>query len=370
MVHMEYRKFGNTDLNPSILGFGMMRLKKKEDGTFDEDWAIKTLRYAIDNGLNYVDTAYIYGDSERVTGLCLQDGYREKVTLASKLPVARLTCEEDFEKYLDIELERLQTDHIDVYLLHALNRDRWENYVKKYNVLAHAEQAKAEGKIRYIGFSFHDSLEIFKEILNGYDKWDFCQIMLNYMDTHYQAGLEGLQLAHEKGLAVVIMEPLRGGDLAKVPEDVAALLPKGPVESALDYLWNLEQVNVVLSGMSETEQVMQNLEYANWAHAGMLTEAEKHAIEAAGNLMRQKVSVPCTGCNYCNVCPQEIAIPQIFKIYNDYQVNGNFRDSRNMYRELGEKNAQSCISCGACVEQCPQQIEIFKHLAEIHKEFE
>ena len=168
---METRKFGNTGLTPSILGFGMMRLKRNADDTINEEWAIKTLRDAIDNGLTYVDTAYAYGDSERVTGLCLQDGYREKVTLATKLPVFRLECEDDFEKYLNEELERLQTDHIDVYLLHALSRDRWEDSIVKYNVLAHAERAKAEGKIRHIGFSFHDSLDAFKYILNAYDKW-------------------------------------------------------------------------------------------------------------------------------------------------------------------------------------------------------
>ena len=366
---MEYRKFGKTDLTPSILGFGMMRLKKNEDGTLDEQWAIQTLRSAIDRGLTYVDTAYIYGDSERVTGLCLQDGYREKVTLATKMPVALLTCEEDFERILDEQLERLQTDHFDVYLLHALSRHRWENYVLKYNVLAHAEKARAAGKIKYLGFSFHDNFDAFKTILYGYDKWDFCQIMLNYMDNHYQAGLEGLRLAHEKGLAVVIMEPLRGGLLAQVPEDVAKLLPKNPVESALDYLWNKEEINVVLSGMSDTEQVEQNLTYANRAHAGMLTEEENNAIIDAGNLMRQKMSVPCTGCNYCDVCPQGIAIPQIFKIFNDQKLDGDLFGAKAAYEKLGEHNAQNCISCGACVAQCPQQIEIPQKLANIHKEY-
>jgi len=257
---MENRKFGNTGLTPSILGFGMMRLKKREDGSIDEEWAIKTLRSAIDNGLTYVDTAYVYPDSERVTGLCLADGYREKVTLATKMPVSLLQCEEDFERILDEELQRLQTDYIDCYLLHALSNDRWENYVVKYNVLEHMEKAKREGKIRHIGFSFHDSYEVFTKILNAYDGWEFCQIQLNYMDVNYQAGIAGLEDAHEKGLAVVIMEPLRGGALVGVPEDVAAVLPKSPVESALDFLWNLPQVNVVLSGMSTTEQVEQKME--------------------------------------------------------------------------------------------------------------
>ena len=163
---MENRKFGNTGLNPSILGFGMMRLQKRDDGSIDEQWAIETLRKAIDNGLTYVDTAYVYPDSERVTGLCLADGYREKVTLATKMPVSMLKCEEDFDRILDEELERLQTDHIDVYLLHALNRKFWDNYVVKFDVLASAERAKAAGKIKHLGFSFHDNLETFLYILD------------------------------------------------------------------------------------------------------------------------------------------------------------------------------------------------------------
>ena len=366
---MKYRKFGSTDLMPSVLGFGMMRLRTKDDGTIDENWAIETLRYAIDHGLSYVDTAYAYKDSERVTGLCLQDGYREKVTLASKMPVSFLKCEEDFETILEEELRRLQTDHIDMYLLHALSRDRLENCVKKYNVLAHAEKARTEGKIRYLGFSFHDNLDAFKEILNGYDNWDFCQIQLNYMDTHYQAGLEGLRMAHEKGLAVVIMEPLRGGLLANVPESVAKLLPKNPVESALDFLWNMKEVNVVLSGMSELQQVHENLSYADSAQAGMLTEAENEAILAAGEAMRASITVPCTGCNYCDVCPQEIAIPKIFKLYNQNHYDGDYAGAKAAYQALGEKNAEHCISCGACVDKCPQQIPVFEKLAVIHKRY-
>ena len=366
---MEYRKFGKTGLSPSILGFGMMRMKKKADGTFDEDWTIKTLRYAIDHGLSYVDTAYNYGESERITGLCLQDGYREKVTLATKLPVFRLTCPEDFDKYLDEELERLQTDHIDCYLLHAMNRDRWENLVLKYDVLASAEKAKKAGKIRYFGFSFHDNFDVFQQILNGYDKWDFCQIQLNYLDRNYQAGLKGLRLAHEKGLAVVIMEPLRGGYLANVPQDVAELLPKGPVESALHYLWNLPEVNVVLSGMGEMEQVVQNLSLAEKAHAGMLSAEEIAAIEAAGDKLREHVTVPCTGCDYCNICPNEIAIPEIFRLFNRQQTTGDYYGARDAYKALDSKNGQSCVNCGLCVQQCPQQIPIPEKLKEIHDEF-
>ena len=364
---MKTRKFGATGLEPSILGFGMMRLKRKEDNTIDEEWAIRTLRSAIDRGLSYVDTAYTYADSERVTGLCLQDGYREKVTLASKLPTQLLTCEEDFEKLLDEELERLQTDHIDMYLLHAMNRKRWENYVLKYNVLEHMERAKAAGKIRHIGFSFHDSLDIFEMILNSYDHWDFCQIQLNYMDTDYQAGLRGLEMAHAKGLAVVVMEPMRGGKLANVPEQVAKHLPFSPVESALDFLWNREEVNVVLSGMNEWEQVEQNLSYADRAEAGMLTDEQLASYAKAAEEMRTYLSIPCTSCHYCDCCPREIAIPEIFAISNKLQVDGDLHSAEAEYKELSYHRADACVHCHACEAQCPQQIEIVDLLAQLHK---
>lgn len=363
---MEYRKFGKTEMKPSILGFGMMRLQKNADGSLDEAWAIKTLREAIDDGLTYVDTAYAYGDSERVTGLCLADGYREKVTLATKIPVNKVETEEDFNRILDEELQKLQTDHIDVYLLHALNLNRWE-HIQKKNIIAMAEHAKAAGKIRHIGFSFHDDLEAFKTILNGYDGWEFCQIQLNYMDVDYQAGMEGLRLAHEKGLAVVIMEPLRGGALANVPQEVADLLPGNPVESALNFLWNMRSVNVVLSGMSTTEQVKQNMSYAHKATAGMLTAEENAAILAAGDKMRQAVQIPCTGCDYCNICPQEIAIPKIFAIANKLQLDGNWMKAEADYKALEDHTADKCIQCGACVEACPQHIAVFEELAKAHK---
>lgn len=364
---MESRKFGNTGRNASILGFGMMRLKRKEDGNLDEQWAIENLRYAIDRGLSYVDTAYSYGDSERVTGLCLQDGYREKVMLASKFPVAWMKCEEDFDRMLDEELERLQTDCIDVYLLHALTRKSWDNLVKKYHVLEYAEKAKAAGKIKHLGFSFHDSLDAFRYILNAYDKWEFCQIQLNYMDVNYQAGLQGLKEAHEKGLAVVIMEPIRGGALAKVPEDVAALLPSSPVESALDFLWNMPEVTVVLSGMSEREQVEQNLSYAERAHAGMLTQEQVERMIEAGDKMRKVLSIPCTGCNYCDLCPQGIAIPQLFALHNQRQLDGDTPAAETKYMALGEKNADNCIGCGACAERCPQHINIPEQMEKLRK---
>ena len=363
---MEYREFGKTGLKPSILGFGMMRLPKNEDGTLNEQWAIETLRNAIDNGLTYVDTAYAYKDSERVTGLCLQDGYREKVTLATKLPVWMVNNQEDFDRVLGEELERLQTDHIDVYLLHALNRERWE-HIKKVGIISFAEKAKADGRIRHLGFSFHDSLDVFKDILYGYDGWEFCQLQLNYMDVGYQAGMEGLHLAHEKGLAIVIMEPLRGGALANVSEEVAAMLPKNPVQCALEFLWNMPEVNVVLSGMNEKCQVEQNMAIAETAHAGMLSQGELDKILAAGEKMCSAVLVPCTGCDYCNVCPQQIPIPRIFSIYNHFQSKGTWYHAVQDYKKLGEINGGQCVTCGECVKVCPQQIPIFEQLAKIHE---
>lgn len=366
---MELRKFGNTGRMLSPLGFGMMRLQRTADDQIDQEWTTRTLRDAIDRGLNYVDTAYAYPGSEVATGIALRDGYREKVTLATKMPVFKLTCEEDFERLLDEELERLQTDHIDCYLLHAISADRWENCIVQYNVLAHMEKAKAEGKIRHIGFSFHDSLDAFKMILDAYDKWEFCQIQLNYLDVNYQAGIEGLKLAASRGLGVVIMEPLRGGRLADVPADVAGMLPKGPVESALDFLWDRPEVGVVLSGMSSTQQVEDNLTYMDRAGVGMLTDGERSAIIAAGDKMRGYLSVPCTACNYCAVCPQEIAISDIFAISNQLQLDGDSVKAKKAYADLGQRSASACVKCGACVEQCPQHIEIFEELEKLHKKF-
>lgn len=364
---MQYRNFGKTGRSHFPLGFGMMRLKKDENGQIDQNWVNETLRSAIDQGLNYVDTAYVYPGSEMATGIALSGGYREKVTLASKMPVSRLTCEADFDRILDEELERLQTDHIDCYLLHALSDERWENYVVKYNVLAHMEQAKAAGKIRHIGFSFHDSLDSFKRILNAYDGWEFCQIQLNYMDVNYQAGLAGLELAANQGLAVVIMEPLRGGRLANVPREVASRLPFDPVESALNFLWHRPEVSVVLSGMSETEQVQQNLQYAQRSTVGMLDFEQWMQLIHAGDQMRKILSVPCTGCDYCGVCPQNIAISKIFAIHNQEQLDGDGAKAGKAYRALGDRTAEKCVQCGACVEQCPQGIAVFQELEKIHK---
>ena len=275
---MKYRKFGSTGLEVSALGFGCMRLPIHEDKTIDEEKAIAMIRHAIDSGVNYVDTAYPYhqGTGELVVGKALKDGYREKTYLADKLPVWLIEKEEDFDKYLDEQLEKLGTDHIDFYLLHALSRERFEERVKKFNLTKKMEEAKAAGKIRYLGFSFHDSLDVFKEIVDYYH-WDFCQIQYNYINTNYQAGTEGLKYAASKGLGVVVMEPLLGGKLANLAEHVAEVVPdkKSQVEYALDFLWDQPEVSLLLSGMTEPEQVEENLEYASRSEIGMVTEEER-----------------------------------------------------------------------------------------------
>ena len=291
---MKYRKFGSTGVEGSALGFGCMRLPINEDKTINEEQAIAMIRHAIDSGVNYVDTAYPYhqGTSELVVGKALKDGYREKTYLADKLPVWLLEKEEDFDKYLDEQLEKLGTDHIDFYLLHALSRERFEEKVKKLNLTKKMEEAKAAGKIRYLGFSFHDSLDVFKEIVDYYP-WDFCQIQYNYINLNYQAGTEGLKYAAGKGMGVVIMEPLLGGKLANLAEHVAEVVPdkKSQVEYALDFLWDKQEVSLLLSGMSAPEQVEQNLEYASRSEIGMVTEEDRQVYAKAKEIFEDRKSV-------------------------------------------------------------------------------
>lgn len=369
---MQYRKLGNTGLCPSALGFGMMRLPQK-DGKTDGEASIQMLRWAIDNGLTYVDTAYNYldGDSERITGQALQDGYREKVILATKAPVYLFEAEEDFDRILEEQLSRLQTDHIDCYLLHALSLDTWENRVLKYNVLEHMKKAKEAGKIRHLGFSFHDSLETFQTILNGFDAWEFCQIQLNYLDTAYQAGIAGLELAASRGLGVVIMEPLRGGLLADPPKKARKVLDgRSPVRMGLSFLWDRPEVSVVLSGMGSLQMAQENMKYASECGPGMLTEQEHEVLRQAAKEVRASTSVPCTGCNYCSVCPQGIAIPKAFAAYNKLLVSGDRRGEQPAYDALGDARPSNCVECHTCEERCPQHIEIAEMLKKVVRAFE
>ena len=369
---MQYRKFGNTGAEVSALGFGCMRLPINEDNTINEEKAIAMIRHAIDSGVNYVDTAYPYHQqtSELLVGKALKDGYRDKVYLADKLPIWLLETEEDFDKYLDEQLKKLDTDHIDFYLLHALSRERFEEKVKKLNIVKKLEEAKAAGKIRHVGFSFHDSLEVFKEIIDYYDGWEFCQIQYNYINVNYQAGMEGLKYAASRGLGVVIMEPLLGGKLANLAPHVAEAFPadgKTHVEYALDWLWDQEEVSLLLSGMTEPDQVEKNLEYASRSSIGMVTEEEKAYYAKAKEIFDKMALVNCTKCAYCMPCPFGLNIPEIFAAYNMTASHG-MTAAKEAYAAL-ETKADACRACHHCEKECPQHIKISEIMPKVAKVF-
>lgn len=372
---MKYRKFGNTGLEISALGFGAMRLpitKTEHGDTINEEEAIKMIRHAIDQGVNYVDTAYPYhgGKSELLVGKALKDGYREKTYLATKSPVWEIRKPEDFDRLLDEQLRKLDVDYIDFYLLHALSLDRWNNTILKHDLLSRMEKAKADGKIRYIGFSFHDEYEAFETILNGYDHWDFCQIQLNYINVDYQAGLKGLQNAANKGLGVIIMEPLLGGKLAIPPRGVQDVLSKDktPVEWSLDYLWNLEEVGFLLSGMSDMKQTTDNLTYADRSSVGMLSDEDIKMLEKAKVIFDTMALVPCTKCAYCMPCPFGLDIPKTFEAYNT-TASVNMQSASEIYNSINTKG-DACRNCKACEKECPQHIKISELMPTIHKVFQ
>lgn len=365
---MQYRKFGKLDWKPSALGFGAMRLPTIEGDSaqIDEPEATRMVRYAIDHGVNYVDTAYPYhsGNSERFLSRALQDGYRERVKLATKLPMWLVEATEDFDRYLDEQLEKLQTDHIDFYLFHGLRKERWDA-ARKLNILAEAEAALADGRIRHLGFSFHDEFEVFKDIIDSYDGWTMCQIQYNYMDEEHQAGTEGLKYAAEKGLAVVVMEPIRGGRLAGSPPqailDLWATAPKerSPAEWALQWVWNHPEVSLVLSGMSTMAHVEENVKSAGRSGPDMLSQEELELIGRARDTYRDLCPVPCTNCEYCLPCPSGVNIPRIFEIFNEAIMYNEMRSARRMYNWLKEEErADQCEECGQCMELCPQNIPI------------
>ncbi|MFP4394589.1 MAG: aldo/keto reductase [Anaerolineales bacterium] len=375
---MKYRTFGQLDWQPSALGFGCMRLPTHDDNpkNIDEPLATEMIRHAIDEGVNYIDTAWPYHQeaSEPFVGRVLQDGYREQVKLATKLPCWLMEKPEDFDHYLDEQLQRLQTDHIDFYLLHALEADRWEK-MKKLDALASAEAALADGRIRHLGFSFHDDYEVFQRIIDEYEGWTFCQIQYNYMDIAYQAGRKGLKYAADHGLAVVIMEGLRGGQLAQdpPPDPVAELWATSerdwkPAEWGLQWLWNQPEVSVVLSGMSEMQHVTENIASAKRSGVGLLNDEDLEIIRQVRATYEELAPIPCTGCEYCLPCPNDVNIPRVFKLYNEAMMYDDLEGARRGYQWLKEEQrANACVACGACEEQCPQGIEIIEWLAKAHE---
>ncbi len=381
---MLYRKNPKNGDELSILGFGAMRLPLKEDMTIDEPRATKQVRYAIDNGVNYVDTAWPYhmGESEPFLGRALVDGYREKVKLATKLPQWMVKKPEDMDKFFNAQLERLNTDHIDYYLIHGLNGKSW-NQMKELGVTEFLDTAKADGRIINAGFSFHGNGKDFAPIVDGYD-WNFCQIQYNYMDERNQAGTEGLEYAASKELGIIIMEPLRGGNLAcPVPPEVEELwnkadVKRSPAEWALRWIWNHPEVTVVLSGMNEESHIEENLRIADEGEPKSLTESELQLVEKVERKYREIVKAGCTGCRYCMPCPAAVDIPTCLDVYNNLHMFKKEMESKMMYtmRLAGIVSADEphfasqCIKCGECLERCPQHLPIPDLLEEVVKDLE
>jgi hypothetical protein len=374
---MLYRTMKKADPKLSILGFGCMRLPVTADGQIDESQATEMIRYAIDHGVNYVDTAYPYhnGESEPFVGRALADGYREKVNLATKLPSWLVTSRKDMDKYLDEQLVRLNTDHIDFYLVHGLNDPFWKN-LSALKVTEFLDDAIADGRIRYAGFSFHDNTALFKEIVDSYD-WTFAQIQYNFMDEEYQAGTEGLRYAAKKGLGIVVMEPVRGGLLARDLKGVTEIwktteIHRDPAEWALSWVWNHPEVTVVLSGMSTPEQVRQNVTLAKTGLPNSLSKKELALFGKVRKELKKRIIIPCTGCRYCVPCPQGVSIPECFEMFNRGHVYEDVEDARQHYTMfLGgffdgiPHYASCCQECGECEEKCPQALPIRENLKKV-----
>ncbi len=378
---MKYRDFRSMDWKVSALGFGAMRLPitGNDAANINEPEAIRMIRYAIDNGVNYVDTAYPYhrGNSEFVVGKALENGYREKVKLATKMPTWLVKSQEDMDKYLDEQLNKLKTKQIDFYLLHGLDGERWQK-LSKLDVVKWLEKKQDEKKIAHACFSFHDEYPAFKKIIDSYDGWTLCQIHYNYMDADYQAGTKGLKYAASRGLAVVIMEPIAGGRLAmKQPAEIEAVWNKAetkrsPAEWALQWVWNQPEVTVVLSGMSTMEQVKENVVSADRSGPGTLTAKEMQIINEVGAKYKEFGFIGCTGCRYCMPCPEGVNIPEIISLYNEYFMKDKNDEVKKKYWEhiTPESQAKRCARCGKCEELCPQKLTIREVLSRAHWIFE
>jgi len=369
---MLYRTMPKNNDKLSALGFGCMRLPMT-DGVIDEERAIAQIRKAIDDGVNYLDTAWPYHDgaSEPLLGKALRDGYREKVKIATKLPTWMVKSREDMDTFLNAQLEKLGTDHIDYYLIHALSGPSWEA-IEALGVKDFLDKAQKDGRIVNPGFSFHGLAEDFTPIVDAYP-WVFCQIQYNFLDTDFQAGTKGLKYAASKDMGVIIMEPLRGGNLAlpTPPPAIAdiwdlAEVKRTPVEWALRWVWNHPEVTVVLSGMNEEEHIRQNMAVAAKAEPGSLTSLEQDLVRRVAVTYRKLMQVGCTGCGYCLPCPAGVQIPTCFDFFNKLHMFGNLEEAKFMYGAFAEGTvlqrqsgfASQCVECGECLEKCPQGIEI------------
>lgn len=381
---MQYRKIPKTGEELSVLGFGCMRLPLK-DGSIDEPRAISQIRSAIDRGVNYVDTAWPYhgGESEPLLGRALSDGYRDRVKIATKLPSWMIKTREDMDRYLAAQFAKLATDRIDYYLVHALDGALWDTMVG-LGIAEFLDAAKADGRIVNAGFSFHGLAPDFTRIIDAYP-WEFCQIQYNFLDLEFQAGAAGLHYAASKGLGVIVMEPLRGGNLSLTTPPPAveeiwnqAQIRRTPADWALRWIWNQPEVTLVLSGMNEERHIEENLATADSAAVGTLTAEELALVARVGAKYRELMRVDCTGCGYCMPCPVGVQIPDCFDSYNKMHMFGNTEEAKFIYalkmsgELIGDQPgyASRCVECGACLEKCPQHIAIPEHLAKVAAEME
>ena len=381
---MKYRRLGKTNLEVSILGFGCMRfpIRRGSGGTteimephaeIDEEKSAAMIHQAIEHGINYFDTAYLYhnGKSEPFLGKTLGTR-RGRVIVATKLPTWLVQSPDDFQRLLDEQLQRLETQYIDIYLLHGLDRGAWDR-MKEMGVLSFLDRIQADRLSRFVGFSFHDDVRTFKEIMDAYD-WAVCQIQYNYFDEHFQAGKEGLEYAASKGIGVVVMEPLRGGKLARrVQGQIQAIWDsarqrRSPAAWALQWVWNHAQVATALSGMSSMEQLQENIAVAGAAEANTLTADELAIIGQVAEAYRKKLKVDCTTCGYCLPCPNGVKIPTNFCLYNDAFVFDSGELAVKLYNDMlsPEQRASNCSECGECEDRCPQKIQIMEELKKVH----
>lgn len=382
---MQYRYVPKTKDRLSALGFGCMRLPVTPDRTIDRPRAVAQIRHAIDEGVNYLDTAWPYhsGQSEPLVGEALAGGYREKVRIATKLPSWMVDSREQMDDFLDKQLERLNTEVIDYYLIHNLNGRVWEK-MQALGVLAFLDRARKAGKIRWTGFSFHGHVADFKTIVDAYP-WEVCQIQYNYLDEVHQAGTEGLEYAAARDLGIIIMEPLRGGNLGvpQPPEAVAwvwnqADQKRPPVEWALRWIWDRPEVTVVLSGMNEEAHIRENLAVADTALPNALTRTERDLVDRAAATYKSLMKVGCTGCEYCKPCPEDVNISAAFEVLNKLALFKNEEEAKFLYAircggifaGTGHGFASRCVQCGQCLEKCPQGIDIPAALEQVVTDLE
>lgn len=375
---MNYRKDKHGE-DISMLGYGCMRFSKKGTG-IDIPKTTREIKLAIENGVNYFDTAYIYPGSEAALGQILEENnLRDKVNIATKLPQYLIgNNPKALDKYFDEEKKRLRTDHVDYYLMHHLTDISAWNKLKAVGAREWLSAKKESGEIRNVGFSYHGDTDGFLGILNDYD-WDFCQIQYNYMDENTQAGVKGLKAAAEKGIPVVIMEPLRGGKLVDLPENAKKILTKDPkgrsaARLAFEWLWNQPEVTCVLSGMNSEQMVLENVKTASEVQAGEFTEADFKLIEDIKDEIRKTTKVNCTGCRYCMPCPRGVDIPGVFRCYNHMYTEGKSSGRTEFIQSIALQDNPGlpslCVGCGKCEKHCPQSISIIKTLKEADKALE